>query len=119
MKENLETKNYPKDALQSDLQKLAVVTGNVVFSTIWRGFVLKILWKWFVVDNFNLPALSIFNALGLACLVTLAFPHDYSAVLKDNELQATTWRYLYKLALFSFIYPLVCLIAGWIFVHFR
>lgn len=36
-----------------------------------RGYVLAILWRWFVVDTFSLPPLRIPIALGIATLVAL------------------------------------------------
>lgn len=42
-----------------------------VVSTIYSGWVLTVLWGWFIVSTFGLPALSIPLAIGLNLLVVL------------------------------------------------
>lgn len=40
----------------------------VVASSIWSGYVLSILWGWFIVPTFGLPMLSIPAAIGVALI---------------------------------------------------
>ena len=47
--------------------------------TIWRGFVIKMLWGWFVVTTFvGAPELSIPAAIGLAMMVRFMEPNRKS-----------------------------------------
>ena len=47
-----------------------------VLTMILQGFVLKVLWAWFVVPTFQLPGLTIPAALGLS-MVTSYLTHQY------------------------------------------
>lgn len=42
-----------------------------VVGTLINGYVLSVLWSWFIVTTFNVPALSIPAALGLETIVKL------------------------------------------------
>lgn len=58
---------------------LGVAVGWVVIGTILRGWVLSILWKWFIVSAFGLPALSISAAIGVSIVASLlTFQYIYS-----------------------------------------
>ncbi len=51
---------------------IAFIVILVVWSTLLNGLVLARLWTWFVVPVFALPALTVFQALGLAMVFNLA-----------------------------------------------
>ena len=42
----------------------------IVFGALWRGYVLFLLWAWFVVPTFGAPTLSIPAAIGVSLIVT-------------------------------------------------
>jgi high-affinity Fe2+/Pb2+ permease len=76
-------------------------------SSIWRGFALSILWGWFIVPVFGLPALSIPFAIGLSLVVGFLTDHVDD---KDGDWSAA----VYKAA----IGPAVALLIGWIVTKF-
>lgn len=41
----------------------------IVVNSIFNGYVLSVLWGWFVVPTFNAPALGIVPAIGIALVV--------------------------------------------------
>lgn len=43
---------------------------TAVFGTLWSGYVLSVLWEWFLVKPFGAPALSIATAIGLSLIVS-------------------------------------------------
>ncbi|MDH2313095.1 hypothetical protein [Methylobacterium brachiatum] len=45
-------------------------------SILWRGYVLSVLWSWFVAGQFGAPAISVAQAIGLA-LVFGVFAYRY------------------------------------------
>lgn len=51
---------------------ILVLPALVALSAMWRGYVLSILWLWFVVPLFGLPPLGVVTAIGL-CLVVGMF----------------------------------------------
>ena len=46
-----------------------------IFNTIFRGYLIKTFWAWFVLTQFhNLPPLTILGAIGLSCFVGIMTP---------------------------------------------
>lgn len=43
-----------------------------ILGVIWRGYVLSVMWMWFVVPAFAAPELNIPTAIGLSGLIGLA-----------------------------------------------
>jgi putative flippase GtrA len=39
-------------------------------NSMWSGYVLSILWGWFIAPTFGLPALSVVAAIGVAIVVS-------------------------------------------------
>jgi hypothetical protein len=52
---------------------LSACLGGVLIG-IWNGFVLSIMWGWFVVP-LGLPTITVPNAIGLALIVDLVRPY--------------------------------------------
>lgn len=48
----------------------------IVLSSILNGWVLSILWGWFIVPIFELPSLPIAEAIGFATIVTFLTRHS-------------------------------------------
>lgn len=76
----------------------------MIFATVWRGYVLSILWGWFAVPILHLPPLTIAQAIAVSLLAGM-LSHQYVPT-KDKE----TWQP----AFFSFVFPAVSLAMGWI-----
>lgn len=77
-------------------------------STMWFGYVLHILWAWFLVP-IGLPAVTMVSAIGISItikMIVAGLPNT-----KDNP----DYQYL---VIYSFIYPLMSLALGWIAVQF-
>jgi len=80
-----------------------------IATTIWRGFVITHLWAWFVVSTFGLAPLTIVQAIGLSLIVaflTFQYIHDSD---KENFAEK-----LVGAMVFSFIWPAMCLLIGYI-----
>jgi hypothetical protein len=82
------------------------IVGLVLLAMVWRGFVLSILWGWFMVP-LGLPNISVALAIGIAGVVGM-LTHQIQ-VSKDEEDGA-------KKFLAAFMIPLFALGVGWI-VH--
>lgn len=78
-------------------------------SAIWRGFVLSLLWAWFIVPLFGLPALSIPYAIGLSIVV--GFLSHQAGKVDDDQ----NWGSAVTVAA---LYPALALLAGWIVTKF-
>lgn len=76
-----------------------------VLQSVLYGFVLKVLWGWFVVETFHAPELSIPVALGIALIVKY-LTSSYSATSKSS---------LTEQMVYGFIAPVFALIFGAIY----
>jgi hypothetical protein len=74
------------------------------FTTALYGYVLRVLWTWFMVDDFGLRPLSWHAALGLSVVVgMLAKSHA------PQRNPPSPWTTVAS----EFIYPLLYLFFGW------
>lgn len=49
---------------------LVGLLGLLAIGAVWKGYVLTVLWGWFVVPTFGLPVLAIAPAIGLSLVVS-------------------------------------------------
>jgi len=85
----------------------------LIIGTIWRGFVLSILWAWFAVPIFGLPALSITAAIGVALVIGfLVYQHQhYEDTRSDYQKIASSVGVV-------IFYPALVLLMGWVVTLF-
>jgi hypothetical protein len=50
--------------------KLVYVVGIAVVGAILGGWVLSVMWQWFIVPAFDAPALTIGQAIGLSLIIS-------------------------------------------------
>ena len=93
---------------------ITTVLVTAVLSTLWNGYVLSVLWRWFVVPPFGAPALSIGYAIGIALVVGhLTQPHEPP---KTDEKE---WKELFAKSVASAaVKPAIALFVGWIVTLF-
>jgi len=84
---------------------LVVIT--LVF-TIWDGWVLSVLWRWFAVPIFHLPSITISTAIGIALICGL-LTHQYQVDPKETASGQKLIRFLAP-----FIGGTIALIVGYI-----
>jgi hypothetical protein len=89
---------------------------GVTIGSVIGGYVLSVLWGWFIVTTFSLPALGIVEAIGLNLIVGF-LTYQYTAEKQDAEDEK------YAIALTnsivkSIIFPLIILFIGYIVHHF-
>lgn len=83
----------------------------VVVSAMWHGYVFSVLWGWFAVPAFGLPALSLAMSIGIALLVNYATYHRVT--VPENPDRPTSDKITDSLA-HIITYPLIVLIMGWV-----
>lgn len=93
--------------MQAALITLAVfgIPAIMALSAIWRGYALSIIWGWFMVPTFGLPALSIPVAIGLSVVVGMLTSHAMKTDDKQSPVAAV---------LIAFLVPVFALLIGWI-----
>lgn len=90
----------------------ALVLALILVSPILNGWALTILWGWFVVPIFGLPALSISSAIGLGLVVNLLTyqPVHDPRTNRVKAVEGVAW---------IIIRPTFPLLVGWIVVLVR
>lgn len=81
---------------------------------IWEGYVLTILWKWFITDVWGVMKINVWQGIGLMLIVKYIIV-DYSKSTKDDDdvITFTTKRFVYGIAI-----PPIILFYGWIIHYF-
>jgi len=92
---------------ESSITKLIGQLLIAVGTTVWRGYVLSVMWAWFIVATFGMPAITVPVAVGIMYGVML-FKHMPSKIETDNRQEYST------LLVFDVIAPAVVLLFGWI-----
>lgn len=81
----------------------------IVFGVLWSGYALSILWGWFVVPTFHLPALSIPAAIGISMIVSYM---THQRPPEDKDVSST--EKLVKAGIQLTLKPAFALGFGWI-----
>ncbi len=90
---------------------VVLALGFVVVSTLFNGWVLQVMWNWFMPEIFPaLPSLSLAEAFGLSLVVAAMMTADSS----DDDEDVVGW--LIRLVIWGFGRGLILLIVGF-FVH--
>lgn len=79
-------------------------------SALWRGYVLSVLWGWFIIGLFpGAPALSIASALGIAMTVSYL---TYNRVPDSSKGDRSMTERLVEAGLETFLTPFFALVFG-------
>ena len=81
-----------------------MIVGMLIIASVIEGFVTKILWSWYIVTTFHLPALNMAQAVGIGLVATVVCPHGIAPekAAKYSALTSTV------------VTPLSVLLIGWI-----
>lgn len=109
-----ESDKRPKSEDSEGLDVFTTIMGGLVFValyvsiiTIVRGAVLSTLWRWFIVNKFGAPELSVAEAIGLSLLVGVF-------TLRHNDEHQGLWQLFWM----SIANSLIALGLGWIIFQF-
>jgi hypothetical protein len=106
--------NKDNETFLSCLGAIGIVIILVPLSIIMRGWVLSIMWGWFIVPLFGLPALTIPYAIGVSAVIALL-----KGSSTDNKKDDKKALEKFLEALFvAFVAPLITLGFGWIVLQF-
>lgn len=88
-----------------------VFLSTLIFAAIVisRGFAIVLLWGWFVVPVFHLPAITWRVAYGLALLIWV-MPHAPDPEYKDGSWAARMGRSVGS----GILEPWLCVVVGWV-----
>lgn len=75
---------------------------------LWKGYVLSILWDWFIVPVFHVSSIGIPLAIGITIVFNLLTNHNYRTE------EGKEWEVIFK----AFLGPLFLLGIGWVVKQF-
>lgn len=81
----------------------------LILSSLWYGYVLSVMWGWFVAKALHLPSISVPLAIGLSSVVSM-FRSYSDTKHKDSAPQEVFTR----AAAYSFFAPIFVLLFGYI-----
>lgn len=83
---------------------VVVVLFIIVTATLWQAFATSLLWQWFVVGAFGLPAIGTMQFAGVYLLLKLAR-------LRTSPMEPSEFK---RLVLTAYLAPLAFIVVGWI-----
>lgn len=97
---------------------LKFIGGLVVLvgADLLNGWVLSILWRWFIVPTFNLPHLQVVPAMGIAVVVSHLTGHGGRSNSQDDD-EESLGETVVKNVFYSVITSFLALFVGWV-IHF-
>lgn len=90
------------------------VLALLTIASIWKGYVLTVLWGWFVVPTFGLPALALAPAIGLAMVVSFLTHQSDASKEPDGEFSDR----MLKAIAHTLVMPALVLGIGWVVARF-
>ncbi len=87
------------------------------FGVAWSGYVLSILWGWFLVPVFAVPVLSVPAAIGVALVVSY-LTHQFFESCVENEGRKDFTKRIWHHVGFLLFKPAIALLMGWIVMKF-
>ena len=87
------------------------ILAYIPLMTIARGWALSVLWGWFVVPLFHLPAVGIIQAVALSLVMSLYAQTSHD----DPEREGTEWVWYLSGTLVA---PFVAVGIGWVLKAF-
>lgn len=91
---------------------IPIIALMVIPVALWRGYVLSVLWGWFIVPTFNAPAIGVVTAMGISLVVGM-FAYHRSQKTKEGEKDTTVSDYLLN----GFVSPAIALGVGYVLTH--
>jgi hypothetical protein len=85
---------------------------SMVVSSLLHGWVLTIMWGWFMVPVFHLPRLSLVPAIGIG--LTIRFLIYHSTVSDPDDKGKSFGHQLGKATGLAIFVPLLILVEGWV-----
>lgn len=92
------------------LTALAVVATQIFVGIPLRGWVITVLWGWFIVSTFGLPQLTLGQAGGLSLTLCFLRPAYYPTKDGDEALS----QMLHQTFISIVVEPVLVIFAGWL-----
>jgi len=88
---------------------VSVSLGLLAVGVLLNGFVLSILWGWFIVGVFGLPALTVGQAIGVSMVI------GFLTYQQTHDSAKKSWAEVLSAGLgLAILKPLITLAFGWV-----
>lgn len=92
--------------------KITIFLIMVALLIVFNAFVMTKLWFWFITPVFNIPVLTLTQAIGLNLFLAYLQP-------KKIEVNSEDWYEAFKLTFkYGVIFNIIVLLFGWLFTLF-
>lgn len=106
--------NEKNNVVLSCVGLVAIIVGTIVIGSIANGYTLSLLWKWFVVPVFDIPVLSVVQAIGFGMVITFLTRHSTSSGDKAKDIYEAAGEMLGN----AILYPVLVIALGYIVTLF-
>jgi hypothetical protein len=93
------------------MMKLVAVLAAYVPLALLRGWVIALLWGWYVADYFDLSPLTVVEAVGLGVLASVFLSRPPTEEEKERGVAEDI--------LYAAMFPLLALLFGWLWSFVR
>jgi hypothetical protein len=81
----------------------------LIGGSMWSGYVLSVMWEWFVVPVFHAPQMSVAVAIGLSMLIGMLTRNPQEESKKETDtasmmVSSFSWAFLYPLFMMGLSY---------------
>lgn len=94
-----------------------VALGIIIIAAVMHGVALSVLWGWFITPTFDVPALTLVQAIGVS-LVVGAFVGSKTMDKSNTDKDRGVWGSLAYALMLAIVPPLMSMGWGWVIVQF-
>lgn len=102
------------EALFSVIGLIGFFSFAIALSTLLNGWALSVLWGWFMVGIFELPGISVGQAIGISVIVNLLTYTHVESNTKDKKVSELVGQLLGS----AILRPLFAVLVGWLVYRF-
>lgn len=97
--------------MKNATRTVVLVTAASIPAMVMSSAILVRLWRWFIIEQFNLPELSLASAMGISVIVSLLTSSYQQTGERSEDGLAMD---LIGSILFVYLYPLFLLLIGYV-----
>ena len=88
--------------------------GYIVVATLLKGYLLSVMWRWFMVPILSLPQLSVVQAIGIVLVVAM-LTHQNHGYHEDKD---QSMAKQVKTIIAPLLELLIAFLVGWVVHHY-
>lgn len=105
----MKTYTTDNDKMMGCLALAISIPISLILGTLWKAYILSLLWKWYLVHKFALPEIGVVQAVGISLVASLLTYQTHDCARDKREISETIGVMLSS----AFLAPLFVLFIGW------